>query len=637
MSLVVDIKPEKSSKKARGSTGHEEAAGGCENLEDDDLFDYQSSQASYPPFPNHPPVLPPVESGPTIRRVLDFAMTLVEKGDQLALRHTFTSIQSETASTPKALADVNNWRQMYPPLAAYHDHRQIGCPVFHFDSHLSLMDHPYGLNLAIRLSMHFSQGAHFTEWRSYPRFFERNGSPVDLAGIYKDYEPWDELDSTRIEGTDDSELGPIAFRSEWWVRVFSDILSGKKTLMDNHEDPQRIREEEERAIREIQGISVMQEIWATPRDGNHRSQRMAILLWRFSTAKRGETATTSWRRLMTPLSAYEIQSPHPPCENPPMTLDTTLQAASPYFAPYALQPSLFSGYPTGDLLLAPPPDDSAPSTAPTPESCSVPSSTSASFSAPASNSAYPLYPSQQPSLHPQGSAYPILDSFDPQDARYAVYEHHEVVEASHESYRSHDFADGSQDSYGSQDVVYHSQDSLYQHAPDQLYEYPCHAVDAPAAASACPDFTGGQIHLTYAQTEDSPSSYEAPLIAPQANMIPQHRLIQHPEHFDQHEYLDQSLDDLGGGHDAFDERAPPPPQPDELNGLALDYTAWEEALRVNPDLERHLAITVADEVGHDERRSVGSVGPEALESTPGAVLGEVDDGGDTSDGQLAYQ
>lgn len=628
MSLVADIKPEKNSnKKAHGSTAHKEATGGHENSEYDGAFDYQPSQG---PFPNRPSV--PVDilastvyRGPTIRRVSEFAMILEQKPRALrALCHTCTSIQSETASTPKALAEVNNWRERYPPLAAYYDQGQIECPIFFFDTRLSLMDHwPSDLTLTIPLTVDFSQGAHFTEWRSCSRFYKRNGGLVDSAEFHLDSESSDRLDFSQIKGIDDSTLVQIPFRSKWWVQVFSKMLERRIMMRRNNGDPELIREEEES---DIQGLCIMQEIWATHRVYKHQ-QKMAILLWKFSTVRGGEVATTSWRRLIPPLPAYVIQSPHPPSEKPPMILDTTLQAASPYVA----QPSIFSGYPTDDLLTAPLSGGNLPSPTPTPESRSFPSSTSTSFPSSVLNSTYPLYPSQESSFHSQDSAYRTLASFNSHDSGYPLYEHHESFEASHESYGSHEFVDGSQESYGSQEVISHSQDSLYQHAPDQLYEYPYPSVDPPITASACQDFTGGQIHLSYAQSEeDSHSSYEAPLIAPQANMMPQHQLIQHPEHFDQHDFLDDTPDDLvSGHHDQLDEQAhvQPLPQCYELNGLAIDYNAWEEALRMNPDLERHLGIEAVDEVGDIDQQYMGTVGHETLGSMPGEVLGEVQDRG----------
>ena len=607
MSLVAEIKPENSKKKAHGSIAREEATGIDENSEYDYASGYPSSQASFPPVPSR--FSAPIEilasnldQVPSLRRVSEFAMTLKDKSGSKAVRHYFTSIQSEMPSAPKALGDVNKWREMYPALAAYHDRGPIDCPIFLFDANLSLVKHDYPSTLDIQLSMDFSQGAHYTEWRSYPKFYEENGSPVDLPS-------WDTLESTHLKGTDNCRLPEVLFCGEFWNRVFSRM----------------VKEEEERATQYIQGISVMQEIWATHRASDRGPQRMAILLWRFNTVKRGEAATTSWRKLLPSLSAYDIQSPHPPTDEPPMTLDTTLQAASPYVAHDNPQPSIFSGCPVGSLLTTPLTEDSSSSTTPTLEGHSFPSS--------ASNSAYPLYPAQESSFHSQDSAYPPLGIFDSE-----LYEHHEVVEASHESYGSHESADCSQESYGSSGVMYHSQDALYQDAFDQLYEYPCHTGDAPVAASASQDFTGGQIHLSYTQTEDSQSSYEAPLIAPQANIIPHHQLIQHLEHFDQHDYVEQNRDDLSSGHHEVDEQAQALPQSYELNGLTIDYSAWEETLRLNPDLERHLSIDGMDEVGNNGEGYMSPMGQGSVEQTHGEVLGEVtQEGGGSPDRQSECQ
>ena len=639
MSLVAGIKTEKSNEKERGCTADEEAAGGYENLDYDDTSDYQPSHAQSRPIPTRPPASIEILASnaypsPTIRRVLEFAMTLKNKPGEKGLRHTYTSIQSEMASAPKALADIKNWREMYPLLAAYDDQGQINCPVYLFDTRLSLMDHCCHSLLGTSLSMDFSQGAHFTEWRSYPRFYEQNGSPVDLTEFYPNVGSSDALHSSPIKGTDNSRLGRIPFKPQWWVKVFTNMI-WKKMTAEKNGDPGLIREEEERAIQYVNGISVMLEIWATHRADN-RPERVAILLWKFSTARQGEAATTSWRSLST---AYEIHSPHPPSQKPPMTLDTAFQATTPYDAYHTAQPSVFSAFPTDVSLTVPLSEDSSPSTAPTPESRSFPPSTSTSFAPSVSNLTYPLFPSQESSFHVQDSAYHTVSSFDAQDPEYTLYEQSEIIEAPHEPYGSHDFANSSQESYGSQEVIYHSQNTLYEDAPDQLYEYPYPNLDAPVTVSTSQDFTGGQIHLSYSETEDPQSPYEAPLIAPQANVVPQHQLIQHPEHFDQHNYLDPIPDDMSGGHNAAGGQAHEEslPQPNELNGLAIDYLSWEETLRLNPDLEHHLSINAMDEVRQIEERYISPGGGEVLEPAAGEVLEEIQCEEDIPEGQLEYQ
>ena len=628
MSLVAALPTDNSLKKALVGRANEETACTYKNLEYDDAS-YQSSQGSLLPFPSRisepfnflaSSLASSLYPGPTLRRVPEFAMTLEDKRGSNAVRHICTSIQSESPSAPRALADLGNWRQMYPALAASYDQGPTDCPMFLFDAHLSFLEHGYPSNLRISLFMDFSQGAHYTEWRSYPKFYEHNGCPVDLTESGANM-----LESEQLKGTDNCRLGQISFRPKWWVQVFASLIE-EKMMADHKGDAKLIREAEERATHYIRGLSVMQEIWATHRESNRGPQRMAILLWRFDTARRGMAATTSWRKLIPPLSAYDVQSPHPPSENPPMTLDAALEAASPYGVLENPQPSIFSGCPGVDSLSAPLSEESSPSTTPTLESHSFPSSASSSFPSSAANSAYPLYSSQGSSFQSQDSAYPPLGILDSQDPGYNLYEHHELIEASHEAYGSNESADYSQESYPSQEIIYHSQNSLYQHALDQLYEYPCDIADAPVTASASQDFTGGQIHLSYAQTEELQSPYEAPLIAPQAKMVPQHQLIKHPEHYDQHDYLEPNPEDLSGGHEEVDgqAQAQPLPQSYELNELAIDYSEWEDTLRLNPDLESHLSIKSTDETEQiEEQYMMSPVGQEGVEQTQGEVLGEV--------------
>lgn len=278
MSLVKDINLEPAKKKGHRNAAREESAGGSEGC--DNSYDGPSPKASYRPFPDRHGA--PVEilasneyPGPTIRRVLDFVMVLKDKHDHEIHHHTYTSIQSETASAPKALTDVNNWREMYPPLATYSDHGQIDCPMFLFDSHLSLMEdhHFHASGIATTFSLEFSQGANFTDWRSYTRCYKPDGYPVDTPKKEPDPKSFDRLDSYPVKRTDDARLDRIGFNKEWWVKVFYDMIN-RRMKMKQKGDPNLIKEEEERAVQYVQGISVTQEIWATHRDHHHRQQRV---------------------------------------------------------------------------------------------------------------------------------------------------------------------------------------------------------------------------------------------------------------------------------------------------------------------------------------------------------------------------
>lgn len=278
----------------------------------------------------------------------------------------------------------------------------------------------------------------------------------------------------------------------------------------------------------------MHEIWATPRGyENPRDQRVAILLWKFGKARKGEVATTSWRRLEPHAAPFQVQSPTPPAQQPPLALDTMVhdamvrRPAVPYGDYYNPQPSIFAEN-AEDLLKETLSEGSSPAMTPPLDYgyASLPSSTSTSFPSEISISGYQSHLTQESSFQSQDSVYPSLASFDSQDSR----DHLQEFNQPH-----------SQDFYGSQENIYHPQDMLYHQTSNQVYEWPSPQTALPDDDPADPDFTGGKIHVSYAEHEGPMTAYQAPLIAPRANMMPQHQLIQHPEQFDHHNYLRPDL------------------------------------------------------------------------------------------------
>lgn len=688
MSLVPDINPEKRSKKTLGHGCYRDTEREMESGGFDDTADYQFDQEVYRGCTND--LASPaaeirgcsVYKGPTIRWV-DFAMTLSaplpgtngkSRPDRRIL-HTYTSIQCNTASAPKPLEEIRDWRLFYPPLATYYDQEQMECPMFLFDTTLSLMDdfpmvpgrRP---SLSIDLSVHFTEGTNFDDWQSSPSFYE-NGKPVDLAKYYRESEKcqesdlsresgaynnlWSNLKCSQIEGTADLKLNEISLKSAWWVDVFYNMVRKNYEVRESG-DPQAIKQEEEHAHRYLQELSVMHEIRATPRAYPARPQRMAVLLWKFGKSKKGETATTSWRRLTPPLSPFQIQSPSPSLSQPPMTLDMALDGAqvrrsAPSYAEYYnLEPSIFSNNPQHLPTTPSLSEEGSSSTTPTADSRSLLSSTSTSFPSSISNSAYaptnnvlllPIHnSSQESSSHSQHSVYhSSLESFDSQQSELYQYQNSDIV-AHSQSYERHGFSTNSQDTIGSSDI-YHSQDAAYHQAEIPLYEYPVPHPDTLATASPSDDFTGGEIQLSFAH---------APLMVPRANFVPQHQLIQRPEDFD-HEYLDQSHHD-GRGPDRqrqqhMHEHSAEQPllRPYELNGYTIDYDGWEETLQLHPEMERHLGHIVEGDLGQvgdhyntpERRQQHEEVEGEVSILRQVDVLGEDQDDDTPPERRLEYQ
>ena len=564
MSLVVDIKPERSRKK-EGMGALYDGTANLENNDSDDAASYQQFHDLHRAYPGA--LLPSIEtpganvhSSPTIRAV-NFLMALFKgekRGPQIVL-HNYTSIQTEMGSAPRALEDVSEWRTMFPHLAKYHDHGDTQAPIFLFESNISLMNiyQGEGSSLGTELILYYTQGTDYGDWRALTRFYHQKGHEIELKKFSERSQdpckPYNELDWRPDLTTGDVRL-EIPLKSKWWAKLFSDIISGNEKAGARAKkagNPQIVKDEEELTRQYLGDISVMQELWATPRIDGAVPQRMAFILWTFKQTRKNEAATTSWRRVISPTTPFE---PTTRMMQPHMTLDTVLEdaqtqaprsASSDYYNHPAFQSCIFLDN-TGSLAAAPLSEEGSPEIAESPDFRSFPSSTT-SFPSSMSNSIYPVHLSQD-------SGHAVFGSFDSQSSTYEV-------------------ANDSQESYEFQDAPYHSQDSIYRNVGTPPYEYtPQHAE----AAGISHDFTGGEIQL----------QYEAPMIAPRANMIPQPQLIEHLEQFDGNEQAEQHPDDSGQDQPDLQQAYAEHFQHNiDLNLLATQFNAWEDHLQSYPEIE----------------------------------------------------
>lgn len=621
MSLVAALGDDDN--KRRRNVKHEEATTGWTGINTCKLEYNHLSQSSHLnalPLSPAETVGPNWSSFPTIRGVrFEMSLSKKETGDvPLRVLHTYSSIQSEKASAPRLLDDVVDWRTFFPPLSAFHYQGRIDCPIFLFDTNLSLTNNypEPGTPLSIDLSVDIAQGMAFTDWQSHTRFYEERGRLVDLGKFHEEEaqrlygehsrserletlkSPWRTLKCCPTKGTTDCWVSEIPLKSFWWVKLFSNIIQSKRAK-EATDDIEAIKQEEEYAHQYLRGMSVMHEIWATPRGcGDRPAQRVAILLWKFGKARKGEVATTSWRRLEPPASPFQVQSPTPPAQQPPLNLDTTVhdamdrRPAGPYGDYYNPQPSIFAEN-AEELLKETLSEGSSPAMTPPLDYGfgSLPSSTSLSFPSDVSNSLYHSQLAPEASFQSQTSNYPSLESYDSQeDPRYHLQE----------------FESQSENVYGSQGDVYRSHDVLYHQPGNPLYEWLATPVVPPEDAPASQDFTGGKIHVSYTEHEDAASAYSAPLIAPRANMMPQHQLIQHPENFDHHDYLEP---DLGGSQH-------------EQHHIDWEAVASQPLSAAESGFHAELAQEMAQQFEHLQEQAAELEGMEAH----GQVLGEVRDG-----------
>ena len=549
MSLVAagdyeTVKPKKS-----GNAKHRQAANKGTSTCNYSKYTHATQKSCLSASPSPPVDLPGLSdhSRPTISGV-DFAMVLF-KGRTTEVIHTYSSMQCSMTLAPWLLDDLTNWRTSYPLLTEYHEQGQISCPIFLFDTSLSLMEGMPGCNamLSIESSLDVDRGACYTNWQSYTRFYDECGHPIDLAKFYKGsgfeevgeaLRPFEVFPGKRSL---DCTLKGLPLKSLWWARTFSNII-GQIDKARTAKDPRAIKIEVDNTERYIRGISVMQEIYASAHESASKPEKVAILLWKFSKSHKGEAATTTWRKLIPPASPFQVQSSAPPQPQPLLTLDTRIQSAvpEPSAMPYGgfynpQQPlSMFVDTPE-EPLDAGLSEGSSRRTTPPSDHTSFPSSTSSSFPLNFSNPGFPLSLSQDSSFSSQESTYA---SFGSQESQYHTQNLVTRAQEVHES---------QPDIYPAQDTLYHPQDST------QLYNWPASQtlVLEDHIAAANQDFTSGKIQLTYPamyrldesnlfQSPQPPlaSDYETHLFAPRATLPPQHQhqLIQHPEQFDQHEH-----------------------------------------------------------------------------------------------------
>ena len=491
---------------------------------------------------------------PTIRGV-QFDMHLSNEATSTKT-HIYTSIQSEIGSAARTLEQVPNWQIMFPQLAIRYNEGRIDCPLFFFESRLRLInDIRVGLSLGIEFAIDFAEGGHSHDWRSLTRIHKQ-----DITRQYFEdsefEETWDRLECLESSnGQSDIQL-TIPFKSKWWVKLFSSIIS-ERDVARNAKDREAVKYADECAAAHLRELSIMQELWATPKGGSsQRPQRMATLLWTFSQSRNGEAATTTWRplTLSTSASPYQVQEPVLRGMQPSMNLDSTLQESMAPAQPDAgqQQPSAFYNVSrhsvpnrgslfseTSEALLTSHLSecDTEATTPILDYTSSFPSSTSASFpSSISNNSGYPSH---------HGS------SFDSQDGRSSYTQSLESSFHSQQSTRDPNNATvygmppHSTNSYKPHEATYSDpQDMLFSSQTNSMYgnmhEYPSFShrssVDDPTLVvqpTHQTDFTSGAVHLAYAgqqgtttdqlsPTEDS--GFQVPLIAPRANLLPQQQV-----------------------------------------------------------------------------------------------------------------
>lgn len=518
-------------------------------LDESEKFDMGDNQ----PYPYLIALPPPSEilpssRGSSIRRI-NFEMYIL--GPELEKLHVYTSLQSEIGSASKRLDDIPDWRPRFPQIASYYDRGSLHEETILFDTSFKLMNShppikmmgrqaPLRSKLGVDFDVDIDQGSEYMNWECHSNFYE-NGVLKESLGT-----------STKSESLLSGEARVVVLHlSQWWVDRFTGII--KERLQKEHEgDIDAMQQDAEKARRQIQNITAVQEIWATPKAGGAQRQRMAIFLWNFRQCQNHETPTTTWRKVIVPDTKPEPYSPieasAPLFHQPSMVIDTVPQhhdllQSTPLYAE-CFNPQPFFGDNSENFFASLDTRLGSPSLVPVADSRSFPSATSDSFASSVHSSTFPVeashdssYGSQDSMLHLEGNTYSLQEiGYNSQESIYPSQElecptEETLTHSSHASlFCPHGSNEPQQSSHASQEYYYHMQEAVA-HSQETEYSssvsqcqssYPHHHSIADHSnrdvSPPIEDFSGMHIQLSYAAPEEAMSSYGTPHIVPPVSM-----------------------------------------------------------------------------------------------------------------------
>ena len=352
-----------------------------------------------------PPLTPPevwefdTSQAPSLREV-QFRMFLCDTATRQEEHHVYTEIQSETESAPRAFHALNNWRPMHALLQPNGDHG-FHCPIYLFEAGINpRKEHVPSTSLKIDFKVVLSKGAFYTDWRLKDRICEEGG-PLEIIPDKR----------VKPEMMDNDALGLyLDLQVLYWRDLFHSFRTkGYIASTTWHE---------RNWGRRLGKILIIQELWATPQSTNAKPQRLAILLWKFHQANKGQAPTTSWRRLTLSAtsgrddpSSFRYYHPRDSPEGvagPHLPPDCSTSQDSPGSCmPQQVHDASVEA--NGSLE----PDFNGP------VGSSMPSSTSTSFPSSISGSTFQTQPSQQSSFDSQEECGTYL-SFDAFTASYSL-------------------------------------------------------------------------------------------------------------------------------------------------------------------------------------------------------------------------
>lgn len=246
--------------------------------------------------------------------------------------HNYTRVQNKRSPLPAVpLENFDNWRNLFPDLETT---LQAGAnedfDVVLINSSIALMSDfpPKTSKLGLVLDLDFRVPGH-----------ESTKSLSELKGwssvnhMYLHGQP---LRKTEHKECQSAEFGLVKpfFEADWWASHFTK-LTHKRKEAESSQDEHLLSATDEHSRSLFRGLSIMQEVFASPlpeQDSTVPRRRMAVLLWLFSQANKGQSGVTSWQKVIPPPSRLGSNSPlAPTCvmdsSLPPLVLDSMVESS----------------------------------------------------------------------------------------------------------------------------------------------------------------------------------------------------------------------------------------------------------------------------------------------------------------------
>ncbi|KAI9779068.1 MAG: hypothetical protein M1839_007734 [Geoglossum umbratile] len=240
---------------------------------------------------------------------LTFAIWLQASGQEAALErslHTYTSLAPGIQLPSTFLESLSDWRSRFPHLATLHQDGAVNSQIVLFNVSFNTMavlpSTPSFLCTSFDLATSSTYVCH--TWKCTTKIYKHGRLVRDRS-----------QQVFQANGPDGASKLSLPFASSFWSNTFTRVFNAAGGVSDSHGGRDGDMGDDS-AMSAIQGISVVQELFATSTIFQSAPKRVALFLFEFSKATREEAGSITWRNLIPPPANILSNSPSPGCYHP---------------------------------------------------------------------------------------------------------------------------------------------------------------------------------------------------------------------------------------------------------------------------------------------------------------------------------